>query len=154
MTGRLIDIEIDETDLPAFSVELGHERRVAIFDLLEANTFALVGGPEGPYRLRLGLNDDRIAFDVMPVGAARVSFVMALGTLDQAVKDYTTLCGSYAEAVKTLPPARIEMIDTVRRDIHSEAASQLQRRLTGKARMDAATARRLFTLICALIPQN
>ena len=31
--------------------------------------------------------------------------------LDQAIKDYATLCESYVDAVKSLPPARIEAID-------------------------------------------
>ena len=49
-----------------------------------------------------------------------------------------------------MPPAQIEAIDMGRRGIHDEGSEQLQERLEGKIETDKMTARRLFTLICAL----
>ncbi|MBJ3763847.1 UPF0262 family protein [Maribius pontilimi] len=150
---RLYAIEIDETDLPVPSPEMDQERRVAVFDLEESNSFALLDGPEGPYALRLGMTPDRRArFELTGRdGSDAAAFTLAMGQLEQAVKDYATLCDTYVDAVKSLPPARIEAIDTARRDIHSEAARQLRALLAGKADVDEPTSRRLFTLICVMM---
>lgn len=156
MTNRLCHIEIDETGLARPTPEIEQERRVAIFDLLEENSFGLPprdgrATPPGPYRLHLGIREGRLVFtlaaeDLAPVGA----FHMSLGPFRQVVKDYFQICTSYFEAVKRLPPSQIEAIDMARRGIHNEGAAILQERLAGKAEVDTDTARRLFTLLCVL----
>lgn len=146
---RLIDVEIDPA-LPAGGT-LEQERRVAIFDLLERNSFVLREGPEGPYSLRMGLSGRRITFDV--AGAARDEtrrFALSLGPIEQASRDYATLCEGYVEAIRTLPPAGIETIERARREIHAESARLLRARLSDRADIDQETAKRLFTLICVL----
>ncbi|MFE3838989.1 UPF0262 family protein [Pseudogemmobacter sonorensis] len=157
MTSRLCHIEIDETGLARATPEIEQERRVAIFDLLEENAFALPPRegrevPPGPYRLGLSIREGRLVFglgceDESPVG----EFHLSLGPFRQVVKDYFQICESYFEAVKRLPPSQIEAIDMARRGIHNEGASILVERLSGKAEVDNATARRLFTLICVLL---
>ena len=146
----LSKIELDDTGLPAPSPELEQERRVAVFDLQESNHFEIVGAPSGPYALRLGADGGRIVFTWQAADGESGTFRLSLGPLDQAVKDYRNLCDTYTEAVRTLPPARIEEIDSARRDIHVEAARQLRERLSEHVSLDEATARRLFTLICAI----
>ncbi|MFQ6551688.1 UPF0262 family protein [Aestuariibius insulae] len=153
---RIVDISLDDKALPPPTPEIEQERQVAIFDLLEANTFALISrnGKEvhpGPYRMGLGIRDQRLVFDLAsedgdPAGA----FHLSLGPFRQVVKDYFQICESYFEAVKTLPPSQIETIDMARRGIHNEGARILQERLDDKAKVDDDTARRLFTLICVL----
>jgi len=145
----LSHVEVDNSGLAVPSTELEQERRVAVFDLQEGSRFKLVGVP-GPYRLRLGMEDGRAKFHWHAESGPRGEFSLALGHLAQAAKDYRTLCEAYARAVIELPPARIEEIDAARREIHTEAARQLQARMADRAEMDEATARRLFTLICAL----
>jgi len=148
---RLYKVEIDETGLPVPSAEMDQERRVAIFDLEESNSFALVDGPEGALALTLGLQAGQVRFDLAnDAGRKAAAFTLSIAPLMQAIKDYATLCDSYAEAVKTLPPARIEAVDAARRDIHTEAARQLQSALAPHVTVDAATARRLFTLISVM----
>ncbi|WP_375263739.1 UPF0262 family protein [Palleronia sp.] len=146
----LCEIELDESALPAASHELEQERRVAIFDLRECNHFEVKEAPTGPYTLRLGSAEGRIVFDWRAADGQHGSFRLSLGSLAQAVKDYRTLCDTYVEAVRALPPARIEEIDAARREIHIEAAQQLRDRLSAHVSLDEATARRLFTLICAI----
>lgn len=153
---RICHIEIDDTGLPPPTPEIEQERRVAIFDLLEDNSFALPPRdgktiPAGPYRLALAIREGRLVFEIgteagEPVGA----FLLSLGPFKQVVKDYFQICESYFEAVKRLPPSQIEAIDMARRGIHNEGARVLQERLEGKATVDIDTARRLFTLICVL----
>jgi len=156
---RIIRIEIDDSAIPPATPEMEQERRVAIFDLIEDNSFTVPArdgqpAPEGPFVLELCIREGRLVFDVTTEGDAKVAeFHLSLGPFRQVVKDYFQICQSYFEAVKRLPPAQIEAIDMARRGIHNEGARTLQERLEGKAGLDIDTARRLFTLICALIPQ-
>ncbi|MDO5527971.1 MAG: UPF0262 family protein [Paracoccus sp. (in: a-proteobacteria)] len=155
---RLVRIEIDDSAAPPASHELIQERKVAVFDLLEDNSFALPGRegaavPDGPYALLLAIREGRLVFDIATETDQKIGeFHLSLGPFRQVVKDYFQICASYYDAVKNLPPARIEAIDMARRGIHNEGARTLQERLEGKAEVDIDTARRLFTLICALIP--
>ena len=147
---RLISIDIDEKGLGRPTPEIEQERKVAVYDLLEENAFALTKAP-GPYRLALAIREGRLVFDLGSEDAQKiVEFHLSLGPFRQVVKDYFQICESYFEAVKRLPPSQIEAIDMARRGIHNEGARVLQERLEGKAEVDAATARRLFTLICVL----
>lgn len=150
---RLCHVDIDDAGLPTPTQEIQQERKVAIFDLLEDNSFALPqeGVPQGPYRLLLAIRDRRLVFDISTEDAAKIGeFHLALGPFRQVVKDYFQICESYFDAVKKLPPSQIEAIDMARRGIHNEGARVLMERLEGKADVDIDTARRLFTLICVL----
>jgi uncharacterized protein (UPF0262 family) len=153
---RICYIEIDNSGLAPASPEIEQERRVAIFDLLEENAFALPAregrpAPDGPFRVNLSIRDGRLVFDIASEAGDKVAeFHLSLGPFRQVVKDYFQICESYFEAVKRLPPSQIETIDMARRGIHNEGARVLQERLEGKADVDADTARRLFTLICVL----
>ena len=153
MTNRLYAIEIDERGLARPTPEIDQERRVAIFDLLEGNSFALPRAAEfpGPYRLGIAIRDGRLVFDIANQPGRKVAeFHLSMGPFRQVVKDYFQICESYFEAVKRLPSSQIEAIDMARRGIHNEGARVLQERLAGKAVVDADTARRLFNLICVL----
>ncbi len=150
---HICHIEIDTTGLPAPTPEIEQERKVAIFDLLEENTFSIPRDdvPQGPYRVTLAIREKRLVFDVDTEGGEDAAeFHLSLSPFRQVVKDYWQICESYFEAVKTLPPSQIEAIDMGRRGIHNEGARLLQERLEGKAVVDIDTARRLFTLICVL----
>ncbi len=153
---RICHIEIDDSNLPPPTPEIEQERRVAVFDLLEDNSFALPARegrppPEGPFRLELAIRERRLVIEVADEGAEPVTaFHLSLGPFRQVVKDYYQICGSYFDAVKRLPPSQIETIDMARRGIHDEGARILIERLDGKAELDRDTARRLFTLICVL----
>ncbi len=156
MTARLIHVEIDDRNLAPPTPEIEQERRVAIFDLLEDNRFALPARSgretaQGPYRLTLAIRERRLVFDILnDTGEPAAEFHLSLGPFRQVVKDYFQICESYFDAVKRLPPSQIEAIDMARRGIHDEGARVLQERLEGKADVDKDTARRLFTLICVL----
>lgn len=153
---RISHIEIDTTGLAPPTPAIEQERKVAMFDLLEENHFELparegVAAPEGPYHLKLAIRDRRLVFDIATEADEKVvEFQLSLGPFKQVVKDYFSICESYFDAVKRLPPAQIETIDMARRGIHNEGARVVQERLEGKAVVDDDTARRLFTLICVL----
>ena len=153
---HICHIELDDANLPPPTPEIEQERKVAMFDLLEANSFTLPKRddrlmPDGPYQVGLSIRDRRLVFDVRTeAGAPAAEFHLSLSPFRQVVKDYWSICESYFDAVKNLPPNKIETIDMARRGIHNEGARVLEERLEGKAEIDTDTARRLFTLICVL----
>ncbi len=149
---RLTDVSLDETSIGSYTPEVDHERKVAIFDLLEDNFFELAGGPAGPYKLHLSITEQRLAFSVTPDGASvpGTAFLLSLNPFRKLVKDYFLVCESYFDAIKTAPASRIEALDMGRRALHDEGSRLLVERLEGKIRLDVPTSRRLFTLLCAL----
>ena len=147
---RIVDIQLDETSIARNTAEVEHERKVAIFDLLENNSFALDGGAEGPYRLKLSIAENRLCFDIECTSSEPVTFMLSLSPFSKLIKDYFLVCESYYDAIKTAPPSRIEALDMGRRGLHDEGSHLLIDRLKGKITTDFETARRLFTLICAL----
>jgi len=152
---RIVAIEIDEKSLAPAGPEADHERRVAIFDLIEGNSFAVVGHEGGPYAILLSLADNRLVFDVSEEGGAPVRrFILSLTSLRRIIKDYFLICDSYYDAIRNASAAQIEAIDMGRRGLHNEGSQLLVERLAYKVEVDFDTARRLFTLVCALHARN
>jgi uncharacterized protein (UPF0262 family) len=148
---RLSAITLDEHSVVQRSRAIEQEREVAIYDLLEANVFKPEGSQGGPYRLVLGLEENRLVMDVAREdGSAPNRMLLSLAPLRKTVKDYFLICESYYKAIRTAPPHQIEALDMARRTLHDEGARELQKRLEGKVETDFGTARRLFTLVCVL----
>ena len=153
---RIVNIFLDEKSVVRRAAHVEHERKVAIYDLLEDNHFkpqgTHEGGHQGPYVLHLGIEENRLVFDICTEddGTPLSRFTLPLNTFRRIVKDYFMICESYFEAIKTAPPSRIEALDMGRRGLHNEGSNILRDRLEGKVEVDMPTARRLFTLICVL----
>ena len=146
---KLASVELDAATLPAATAEIEHERRVAIFDLVEKNSFEPVGAEGGRYRLKLSLQDNRLVFDIDGENFTR-TYAISLTPLKGVIKDYLMICDSYYEALRGSSASQIESVDMGRRGLHNEGAEQLKTRLDGKIVVDHETSRRLFTLLCAL----
>ena len=148
---RLTAIRLDDNSIRRGNPNIEHEREVAIFDILEANSFVLEGRDDGPYTLDLSIVEDRLVFTIGHQGEGDTfSYVLSLTPLRRIMKDYFIVCESYYQAIRTAPPSRIQAIDMGRRGLHDEGSRTLLERLAGKITVDLDTARRLFTLICAL----
>ncbi len=148
---QIVNIFLDEKSVIRRAAHVEHERKVAIYDLLEDNHFKLAGGHDGPYVLHLGIEENRLVFDIRTEDDTPLDrFTLPLNTFRRIVKDYFMICESYFEAIKTAPPSRIEALDMGRRGLHNEGSDILRDRLEGKVEIDLPTARRLFTLICVL----
>ncbi len=147
---RIAEIILDEEGLAVANADIEHERRIAQFDILEENHF--VAPPlTGPYRLRLAVQEQRLGFQITSIADGQErSHQLALSSFRKLIKDYFMICESYADAIRHSTPSQIEAIDMGRRGIHNEGAQLLLERLEGKIELDFDTARRLFTLICAL----
>jgi uncharacterized protein (UPF0262 family) len=150
-TDRLVSVDLDEDSIGRGSPDIEHERAVAIYDLLEENSFALDGLDRGPYRLKLSIQEKRLVFDVRDEdGEPVVTHILSLSPFRRIVRDYFMVCESYYQMIRTASPSRIEAVDMGRRGIHNEGSRVLTERLEGKIGVDFDTARRLFTLICVL----
>lgn len=148
---RLIAVTLDENSIGRGSADQEHERAIAVYDLIEDNSFALVGHEAGPYALHISLVDARLVFEIKDSeGVVIITHILSLTPFRRILKDYFLICESYYAAIRTATPSRIEAIDMGRRGLHNEGALLLAERLKGKIETDADTARRLFTLITAL----
>lgn len=147
---RLCDVILDET-IGRSTPDVEHERAVAIFDLIEENSFEPAGHPGGPYKLHLSLIDQRLVFAIRTEADEPVAtHILSLTPFRRIVKDYFMICESYYQAIRSSTPSQIEAIDMGRRGIHNEGSQTLTDRLSGKIKIDFDTARRLFTLVCVL----
>jgi uncharacterized protein (UPF0262 family) len=148
---RIIDIQLDERTIIRRSDEIEQERRVAIFDLLEANLFKPAEDYPGPFRILLRIEDNALAIELKDeTGAALETIRLGLARFKRPVRDYFAICDSYFKAVRSDSPHGLETIDMARRAVHNDAAELLRECLADKVEMDFDTARRLFTLICVL----
>jgi len=155
MSKKLIDITLDESTIARWSADVEHERRIAIFDLLEENSFSLLKSADddypGPYKLHLSTIEGRLSFDVKNTDEETLmSFRLAMSPFRRIIRDYFAICDSYYEAIKSSSPSQIEAIDMGRRGLHNQGSELLIERLEGKIKLDTQTSRRLFTLICVL----
>lgn len=153
MTGapRIASIDIDPASLAASTPDAEHDRKVAIFDLLEENSFRVEGHEGGPFAILLSLADNRLVFDISEMDGSPVRKIMlSLSPLRGVIKDYFLICDSYYDAIRNATPSQIEAIDMGRRGLHNEGSELLQQRLAEKVEIDFDTARRLFTLVCSL----
>ncbi len=148
---KISQITLDERSVVRRSPRIEHERKVAIFDLLEENHFEPCNGLKGPFHVVLRIEEGRLIFDILSESDAALNSVqLTLNSFRRIVKDYFLICESYFDAIKTKAPSQIEAIDMGRRGLHNEGAELLRDRLADKITIDYDTARRLFTLICVL----
>ncbi|MBF9234998.1 UPF0262 family protein [Microvirga alba] len=148
---RLVAVTLDEASIGRGNPDQEHERAIAIYDIVEANSFALPNYDGGPYALHIALIEKRLCFEVRTEsGAPLVTHQLSLSPFRKAIRDYELICDSYYQAIRSGSPSQIEAIDMGRRGMHNEAAELLMERLEGKILVDFDTARRIFTLIFAL----
>ncbi len=152
LPARLSHVTLDEGSIGHAGSDIAHERKTAIWDLIEENSFLPCGDPgTGPYTLHISLMDNRLVLDIgRETGEQVVQHHLSMTPFRKVVKDYFLVCESYYAAIRTATPSQIEAIDMGRRGLHNEGSELLLERVKGKIEVDFDTARRLFTLICAL----
>jgi len=148
---HIAQITLDEKTIIRRSPDIEHERRIAIYDLLEANSFQPAGAFDGPYHVLLGMEENRLALDIRDENDQPLTRILVpLTPFRRIIRDYFTVCESYFQAIKSASPSKIEAIDMGRRGLHNDGSDLLRERLEGKIDIDNETARRLFTLVCIL----
>ncbi len=149
--GRLVAVTLDESSIGRASRDVEHERAVAIYDLLEENSFQPHDHEGGPFTLNLRIDGNRLVFDIrLADGTPVIAHLLSLAPFSRIVKDYFTVCDSYYAAIRGSTPDRIEALDMARRSLHDEGSRILMERLKRKVELDFDTARRLFTLVTVL----
>ena len=149
--GHLVAVEIDPGSLRPVRSFIDDERAVAVRDLLDENTFDVAALPGHAYRLRLSVVDGKLVLDLAEEsGAPLAHHILSLTPLRRVVRDYFMICEAHYRALNASAPVNIEAIDVGRRGLHNEGAEILKERLAGRIEVDFPTARRLFTLVCAL----
>jgi len=148
---KLVAVLLDENSIGRGNADQEHERAIAIYDLVESNSFGVPGHEGGPYELLIALHDAKLAFNIRQEGGDSViTHILSLTPFRRILKDYFMVCESYYAAIRTATPAQIEAIDMGRRGLHNDGAKLLAERLDGKVECDFDTARRIFTLVTAL----
>jgi uncharacterized protein (UPF0262 family) len=148
---KLVAVLLDENSIGRGNADQEHERAIAIYDLVESNSFGVPGHEGGPYELMIALHDAKLAFNIRQEGGDSViTHILSLTPFRRILKDYFMVCESYYAAIRTATPAQIEAIDMGRRGLHNDGAKLLAERLDGKIECDFDTARRIFTLVTAL----
>jgi uncharacterized protein (UPF0262 family)/protein-tyrosine-phosphatase len=154
-TDRIVAVTLDPNTITSIDPDEVHEWRVAIYDLVDDNKFAPARvKSHGPYALHVSIVGNSIVLDVRnpetfePIAAHSLS----LTPFRRLIRDYFRIRDSYYEAIRSASSRQIETVDMARRGLHNEAAELLRTRLDNKLDIDINTARRLFTLICAVQP--
>ncbi|MFP4314501.1 MAG: UPF0262 family protein [Alphaproteobacteria bacterium] len=136
---------------PPSSSLLAQDRKIAIRDLERVSFFKPLKNAQGPYALTLFVQDNRLVIEMENINGEPIPMlVLSLKPYKRLIQDYFMIVQSYDQAIQSGRHARIEAIDMSRRGIHNEGAELLLERLKDKIELDFDTARRLFTLICAL----
>ncbi len=152
---RIVTVTLDPNTITSVDPDEVHEWRVASYDLIDTNRFypARVD-VEGPFALHLSIIHNHLVLDVRDPESFRpiAAHYLSLTPFRSLIRDYFRIRESYYEAIRSASTYQIEAVDMGRRGLHNQAAELLIERLNNKLVMDLETARRLFTLICAVQP--
>jgi uncharacterized protein (UPF0262 family) len=122
--------------------------KVAIYDILEENSFSLINTDEKNFIIILWLQENILTFVVnsyishINLRTVSVNFK----SVSKILKDYIILCDSYYESIKSAPMQKVEALDMGRRSLHDDASHDLLNKLKDHIDMDFNTARRFITL--------
>ena len=110
---RISHIELDEATILWRNADIEQERRIAIFDLIEENTFkplrAFSAGHEGPYRLALSVHDGRLVLAIADeAGQELETLILGLGRFRRPIREYFAICDSYYQAIRKATAQEID----------------------------------------------
>ena len=151
----LCDILLDGISIGS-EASMEWDQALAVADLIERNSFRLIGLVGGPYRLRIEAADGRLVLHIATNSRVHlISHYLSLTPYRRLLREYSDICNSYHEAMQSSGATKVQAIDMARRAIHNDAAELLKERLAARIAIDLETARRLFTLIHVIIlPKN
>jgi uncharacterized protein (UPF0262 family) len=152
MSASIKTVTLDDASILRRSAEVEHERRVALVDITHTNEVELLSAPHltPPYDLFISVKDNRLTLRFTDTQGVGHDITLPLASYRGIIKDYFLMCEQYYDAIKHSAGERLQTLDMARRGVHNEGSEMLQSQLADKLRMDFATARRLFTLICVL----
>lgn len=145
--GNIIEIISSSTLSPFWQ----SEQKRALQDIEKQSQFVLSGNKNTSFRIYIKIEKNKLIFEVKNKDKEPLNtFILSLSPYRKLIKDYLLMIDSYEAMRSTGNLQKLEAIDMGRRGLHNEGAEIFIERLHGKAEMDFETARRFFTLICAL----
>ena len=86
---RLVAVTLDEDSIGRGNPDQEHERAIAIYDIVEANSFAIPGHEAGPYAVRLALVDKKLSFEISTAdGRPVMTHLLSLSPFKTVIRDY------------------------------------------------------------------
>ncbi len=150
-----IELKFPDSKKNIPAAQLSPESARAIKDLIENSHFRPLTDKNAPYRIVLSIKENRLIFQLKNAKKETLPLlILSLSPYRRPIKDYFMIIDSYEKFRRQESTSKLETIDMARRGIHNEAAEMIMERLEDKIEMDMNTARRIFTLICALHVRN
>ena len=152
MSQNIKNIKIEESTFRAWSPEVNHDIKVAIYDLLEENYFHLLDSEENFFDIIFKLEENKLTLKVFSISNEinLRSITVNVKKLRKLIREYIILCDSYYLAIKSAPAAKLETIDMGRRSLHDQASEEFIEKVKNYIDVDLNTARRFITLISVL----
>jgi len=152
MSQNIKNIKIEESTLRAWSPDVNHDIKIAIYDLLEENYFHLLDSDENFFDVIFKLEENKLTLKVFSISNEinLRSITVNVKKLRKLIREYIILCDSYYLAIKSAPAAKLETIDMGRRSLHDQASEEFIEKVKNYIDVDLNTARRFITLISVL----
>lgn len=154
---HIASVTLDQGGVKRWGEELENELRIALYELQEGGSLRVKGegALAGPYALTVAAEGEAMRLEIAPAGNREgegepVVLCLSFAPFTEVVRDYFQICQRYFTAIRSAPGHEIEAIDMARRGLHEQGAALVTEQIGDHVAMQGKTARRLFTLLCAL----
>ena len=148
MKNNIHSIAFKEVILNGLNTSNDMDIKVAIYDILEDNSFSLINSSETIFTIKLWLQENILTFIVVSKDSKINLKTISINfkSISKILKQYIILCDTYYDSIKSAPMQKVEALDMGRRSLHDDASHDLLNKLKGDIVMGFDTARRFITL--------
>ena len=148
MKNNISSIKFEQVIINGLNTTNDKDMKVAIYDILEENSFSLINVDEETFTISLFFQENIVTFIVNSHSSQNNLKTVSVNfkSISKILKDYIILCNSYYESIKSAPIQKVEALDMGRRSLHDDASHILVNKLKEYIVMDFNTARRFITL--------
>ena len=148
MKSNIHSINFKEVIVSGLNTSNDMDIKVAIYDILEENSFSLIDLDENLFTISLWLQENIVTFIVSSQQSKIHLKTVSINfkSVSKILKEYIILCDSYYDSIKSAPIQKVEALDMGRRSLHDDASHDLLSKLKGNINMGFDTARRFVTL--------
>ena len=148
MKNNIHSIVFKEVILNGLNTSNDMDIKVAIYDILEDNSFSLINSSETIFTIKLWLQENILTFIVVSKDSKINLKTISINfkSISKILREYIILCDTYYDSIKSAPMQKVEALDMGRRSLHDDASHDLLNKLKGDIVMGFDTARRFITL--------
>jgi len=148
MKNNIHSIAFKEVILNGLNTSNDMDIKVAIYDILEDNSFSLINSSETIFTIKLWLQENILTFIVVSKDSKINLKTISINfkSISKILREYIILCDTYYDSIKSAPMQKVEALDMGRRSLHDDASHDLLNKLKGDIVMGFDTARRFITL--------